>query len=180
MHPWRSWIVLASLAAFTGQASVIYKWTDSDGVVHYSDQSVPGAEKIYTNAASRPGSSESSPDSHPSGGPQKAGSGVGSYIQFSITSPTPDQTFFGDEPVSVHLAIDPALKAEQTLTWHLNGKELDDQGPATSFTLPHLDRGTYIIAATLTDTNTGESRTTESVSFFVRQPSALSPQHKNP
>ena len=171
--------MLASLAAFGGQAAVIYKWTDSEGVVHYSDQSVPGAEKIYTSSPNGSASSESSPESRPSG-PQKAGSGVGSYTQFAITSPTPDQTFFGDEAVSVHLAIDPALKAEQTLTWHLNGKELDDQGPATSFTLPHLDRGTYIIAATLTDTNTGESRTTESVSFFVRQPSALSPQHKNP
>ena len=40
--------MLASLAAFAGQAAVIYKWTDAQGVVHYSDQPVPGAQKIYT------------------------------------------------------------------------------------------------------------------------------------
>ena len=83
--------------------------------------------------------------------------------------------------ISVHLALEPSLKPGQTLTWHLNGRQLDDQPPtATQFTLPHLDRGTYAIAATVTDPATGESLSTDSVSFFVRQPSELGPQHKNP
>src|SRR6202011_4345704 len=103
------------------------------------------------------------------------------YGQFSMTSPLPDQTFFGDDVISVHLALDPALKTDQTITWHLNGKHLEDQAPtATQFALPHLDRGTYAIAATITDQTTGESASTVSVSFFVRQPSALSPQHQRP
>ena len=33
-------------------AAVIYKWTDADGVVHFSDQAVPGAEKILTSSGS--------------------------------------------------------------------------------------------------------------------------------
>jgi hypothetical protein len=41
-----------------------------------------------------------------------------------------------------------------------------------------LDRGTYTIAATVTDQNTGEAQSSGNVTFFVRQPSALSPQHK--
>ena len=58
---------------------------------------------------------------------------------------------------------------------------VDGQPPAaTQFTLPHLDRGTYAIAATITDQTTGESLSTDSVSFFVRQPSELAPQHKKP
>jgi hypothetical protein len=44
--------------------------------------------------------------------------------------------------------------------------------------MPHLDRGTYTIAATITDQKTGASQSSNSVTFFVRQPSALSPQHK--
>jgi hypothetical protein len=99
----------------------------------------------------------------------------------SITSPVPDQTFFGDDVISAHLALDPSLKPGQTVTWHLNGKQLDDQLPtATQITLPHLDRGTYAIAATVTDPATGESASTDSVNFFVRQPSELAPQHKKP
>jgi hypothetical protein len=177
MHPWRSWIVLASLAAFAGQAAVVYKWTDADGLVHYSDQPVPGAQKIYT-ATSTTGAATAAgaaaPDAHGAGSP-KAAPGLG-YTQFSITSPTAEQTYFGDEVVGVHLALEPDLKADQTITWHLNGKELEQSPTSTEFGLPRLDRGTYVIAATITDQNSGESRTSEGVTFYVRQPTALGPQ----
>jgi len=180
MHPWKPWILLAALAAFAGQAAVVYKWTDSDGVVHYSDQSVPGAQKITTASSASAGGPAARPNAEPqSGGGLKPPSPGLGYTIFAITSPTPDQTFFGDDVIGVALALEPGLKVGHTVTWHLNGRQLDDQGgSATQFALPHLDRGTYAIAATVTDPQTGESLSTESVSFFVRQPSALSPQHK--
>jgi hypothetical protein len=160
---------------------VVYKWVDSDGVVHFSDQPVPGAEKIFTagsagaGAATRPSPDQQSPDA------KKASAGALTYSQFAITSPSADQTFFGDELIGVHLALEPSLKADQAITWHLNGKQLDDQGPTTTqFALPHLDRGTYVIAATITDQKTGESMSTDSINFFVRQPSELAPQHQKP
>lgn len=183
MHPWKPWIVLASLAAFAGHAAVIYKWTDADGVIHYSDQSVPGAEKIYVSGPATNGSA-STPNANAF--PQSAPINLGSapklaYNIVAISSPTPDQAFFGDDPIAVALALDPSLKPGDTVTWHLNGKQLDDQGTnTTQFTLPHLDRGTYAIAATVTDAQSGQAQSSPSVTFFVRQPSALSPQHRNP
>jgi hypothetical protein len=182
MHPWRPWILLAGLAAFAGQAAVVYKWTAPDGVVHYSDQPVPGAEKIFTSSSPTHGAAASSPRSaNPAApAPNKKNVTTGlAFNQFSITSPAPDQTFFGDDVISVHLSLEPGLKADQTITWYLNGQQLQDQGPAaTQFTLPHLDRGTYAIAATIRDQETGESLSTDSVNFFVRQPSALAPLHQ--
>ena len=174
--------MLAALAAFAGHAAVVYKWTDSDGVVHYSDQPVPGAEKIFTSGS--PATAGSVPSARSAGpgppGPRKDVPGL-NYTQLAITSPAPEQTFFGDEVVGVHLAVEPGLKPDQIITWHLNGKQLDDVGPAaTQFSLPHLDRGTYAIAATITDPTTGESSSTDSVTFYVRQPSSLSPQHQKP
>jgi hypothetical protein len=185
MQPWRPWIVLASLAAFAGQAAVVYKWTDSAGVIHYSDQPVPGAEKIFTASGPSPGGTASSARSSATPGapaPRKNATAPGlNYTQYSITSPAPDQTYFGDDVISVHLALEPGLKPEHIITWHLNGKDLSDLGPsATQFSLPHLDRGTYALAATITDQTTGESLSTDSVSFFVRQPSALAPLHQKP
>ena len=173
--------MLASLAAFAGQAAVVYKWTDSDGVIHFSDQPVPGAEKIFTaSGASTSASVSSARQANPGAPAPKKNVAPGlEYSQFSITSPVPDQTFFGDDVIGVHLALVPGLKPDQTITWHLNGRQLDDQGSAaTQFTLPHLDRGAYANAATITDQKTGESLSTDSVSFFVREPSELSPQHK--
>jgi Domain of unknown function (DUF4124) len=169
--------VLASLAAFAGHAAVVYKWTDSDGVVHYSDQSVPGAEKIFT-ATSAPAGTVLPGATADARAPGKTDGSPLGYTQFSITSPTADQTFFGDEIVTVNLALSPALKADQSITWHLSGRQLDQPPTSVHFALPHMDRGTYIIAATITDQESGESRTTDSVTFFVRQPSELSPQHR--
>lgn len=169
--------MLASLAAFAGQAAVVYKWTDPDGVVHYSDQPVPGAQKIYTatsTTAPATAGAAGAPDARGAGAP-KAASALG-YTQFSITSPTPDQTYYGDEVVGVHLTLEPDLKADQTITWHLNGKQLEQSPTSIDFGLPRLDRGTYIIAATITDQSSGESRTSEGVTFYVRQPNALGPK----
>jgi hypothetical protein len=171
-------LVLGTLAAFAVPAAVVYKWIDSDGVVHYSDQAVPGAEKIYTSSVGKSGTVVPLPGS-PNQGAKKAPGKAAEFTQFAITSPAAEQTFFGDEVVGVNLALAPALSPTQTVTWHLNGKQLTDQAPdATSFVLPRLDRGSYAIAATVTDQATGESQSTPSVTFYVRQPSELSPQHK--
>jgi hypothetical protein len=177
MRHFSSWIALAALAAFAAQAAVVYKWTDADGLVHYSDQPVPGAEKIMIAGQSSLGT-----PAGPKGGPPPAArkplAAIG-YSQFALTSPTPEQTFFGDEPITVHLDLVPALKEGQTILWHLSGQDLSDDTNATSFTLPHLDRGTYAISATLSDPATGSSQSTDSVTFYVHQPSVLSPQHKH-
>ncbi len=174
--------MLASLAAFAGHAAVIYKWTDAQGVVHYSDQSVPGAQKIYTTSTA--GAGASAPSNAAANAQAPAATGAAAKQEYgiiAITSPSSEQSFFGDEPISVALALDPSLKPGDTVTWHLNGQELADQGSGTTqFTLPHLDRGTYAIAATVTDPKSGRSQSTPSVTFYVRQPSALSPQHRTP
>jgi hypothetical protein len=172
--------VLAALAAFAAQAAVVYKWTDSGGVVHFSDQPVPGAVKIYTGA-SNTAVSVSTGQSAGSPADTEKESGALDYTEFAIASPSPEQTFFGDNPISASLALSPGLKAGQIVSWHLNGAEVGDQGAAaTAITLPHLDRGTYTIGATVTDPATGESRSTNEVTFYVRQPSELSPQHHSP
>ncbi|HUN70731.1 MAG TPA: DUF4124 domain-containing protein [Steroidobacteraceae bacterium] len=56
----RSSILLAiSIAALLGaagaaRADVVYEWTDAHGQVHYTDQWVPGAKVVRTDAAHRP------------------------------------------------------------------------------------------------------------------------------
>ncbi len=166
--------------AFSVQAAVVYKWVDADGVVHFSDQESPGAEKIYTKGSSSTAAPAArSPAGAPAGSyqaPKKTAANGLDYTEIAITSPASDQTFFGDDAIPVHLNLTPSLKLNQSITWHLNGKQLDYPPDAVAFVLPRLDRGAYALAATITDQQSGESQTSNSVSFFVRQPSALSPQ----
>jgi hypothetical protein len=122
MHPRGSWIIVGLLAALAAQAAVVYRWVDADGVVHYSDQPVPGAQKIIT-----------------------AGKQLNGYAA-PASSSTPN--------------VQPPT--------------------ATQFVLPNPGRGTFAIAATIIDQTTGEAQTTPSVTFYVHEPSLLSPQHRNP
>ncbi len=182
MHLLRLSIALGLVAACAADAAVIYKWTDADGVVHYSDQAVPGAEKIVTSssASNGIGGGARAPTAAAAAGRKAPASHV-EYARFAIESPAKDQVFFGEEIIPVRLGLDPDLKPNQTISWYLNGNPITDQPPtAHSFTLQSLTRGTYQISATIMDTVTGDSQSSEGITFYVRQPSELSPQHRKP
>jgi uncharacterized protein DUF4124 len=175
MHPRQSWLALGLLIAFSVQAAVIYKWVDADGVVHYSDQASPGAEKIVTAGASSTASGRNTASAAPRAPQEGEQSGI-NYVEFSISSPAPDQSFFGEDVVPVRLNLIPSLRPNQAITWQLNGQQLDSPPEALSFALPRLDRGSYTLTATITDQQTGETQKSSGVTFFVRQPTTLGPQ----
>jgi hypothetical protein len=180
MHLLRLWIAFGLVAACAAQAAVIYKWTDADGVVHYSDQAVPGAEKIVTSSGASNGIGGGTHAPSGATANKKAPSRL-EYAAFAIESPAKEQVFFGDEIIPVRLKLEPELQPNQTISWYLNGAPVTDQPPtARSFTLQSLSRGTYQISATMTDTVTGETQSSEGVTFYVRQPSELAPQHRRP
>ena len=174
MHPRQSWLALSLLTALSVQAAVIYRWVDPDGVVHYSDQESPGAERIVTSAPNTAAAGARA--ATPSQAPRKPAGSSLSYAEFTITSPQAEQTFFGEDPIGVHLSLSPGLKTGHSIAWHVNGRQLDDQTDAVSFVMPRLERGTYSVMATITDQQTGDSQSSNSVTFFVRQPSSLAPQ----
>jgi hypothetical protein len=176
----RFWIAFGMLAAFAGNAAVIYKWTDADGVVHFSDQPVPGAERLEVGPAPRVGTFGEKPPPTPGRTTEKATpTKPADYTQFVLSSPTPEQVFFNDDPIVAHLNLDPGLLPNHSITWYLNGAPLTDQAiDAVTITMKQLARGTYTVAATVSDAVSGESRSSDPVTFYVREPSALSPQHK--
>jgi hypothetical protein len=158
-------------------AAVIYKWTDADGVVHFSDQAVPGAEKILTSSGSsaRSGAAPAASNTTASNAPPKPL--ALNFIHFSIVSPANQETITGNQPINVNLALEPQLKSNQSLSWTLDGSALTNQANATSFTLEDVPRGAHTIVATVED-QSGESKSTEPVTFYVMRTNLLSPQRK--
>ena len=156
----------------------VYKWTDAQGVVHFSDQPVEGAEKIITSSG--PGHNGIMAESTPiSTKPQTSKKQTLADAQINISSPSQEQTFTGGENVPVRLSMTPALGPGQQITWTLNGAQVQNQPPdAMEFSLTDLARGVYTLEATVTDPATGETRSTDPVTFNVMRPSVLSPQHK--
>jgi hypothetical protein len=178
MPLWRICLGLGLAALVSAApAAVVYKWVDADGVVHFSDQPVPGAEKIVTSGGSTRGILSQPAPSGSASRSQKPATPAASQ-RIAITSPQAGQTYSGEEQVSVSLEVDPALAPGQSITWTLNGAQLTQPPTATQFTLPDLARGGYTLTATVTDSATGESRNADPVSFNVMRPSVLAPQHK--
>ena len=48
--------LLISSAIGVAAAADVWRWKDANGVVHYSDQPVPGAERLSVSPAPKPGS----------------------------------------------------------------------------------------------------------------------------
>ena len=118
MHHLRLWIAFGLLAAFAGNAAVVYKWTDADGVVHFSDQPVPGAEKLEVGMGStRTGTTFGEKLPAPKTAEKTVPTKPSDYTSFSLSSPSPEQTFFNDDIVTAHLNLDPGLRpsAEELL-----------------------------------------------------------------
>lgn len=164
-------------------AATVYKWTDSNGVVHYSDQAVPGAERIITQSGANARASTPAPAANPRAvrsrpGKSEPTSSPLDYTEFDIDSPQPDQTF-SESSVSVRLRLEPGLKPGHLISLYLNGKLVDGQSPqSTQFSLNDLPRGAYTLVASVMDASSGESKSTPPVSFNVRQNSLLSPLRK--
>jgi hypothetical protein len=152
------------------QAAVVYKWTDADGVIHFSDQPVPGAEKIVTaSGASHNGWVAANPNGGSSAAAKPKSASALDFKQLAIVSPGHEETITGMQAVNVRLAIDPSLKPTQTIAWFLNGSPMTGQAP-----------GTYTLSATVMDQPSGQSTNVDPVTFYVVRPSLLSPQHKSP
>jgi hypothetical protein len=175
MHLWQRLLALGLAATFSAQAAVVYKWVDADGVVHFSDQPGPGSEKILTNAA--PARMGTVPVAAPAGGQQARTEQPPRLPSvFVIASPNAEQTFV-NESVPVRLDLQPDLPEGEVVSWKLNDQVLADQ-TGVQFSLANLPRGAYNLSATLVDPNTQQTLISTSVTFYVQQPSLLSPQHK--
>jgi hypothetical protein len=167
-------IALASASAFA--ATTVYKWVDDKGVVHYSDQPHPQAQKLdvqsaqtfkSTGVTSTPSSSTTSANTQSSG----------PYRTCAIARPENDEVFLNTDTVSAQVRLTPSLRSGDRLTFSMDGKTVQNGG-STSATLK-VERGSHSLSATVTDSSGGVVCSTPNVTFHVRQPSKLAPNAAN-
>jgi hypothetical protein len=176
----RMLLILAGLAVSLAAASQeIYRWVDKDGIVHYADQ--PGAANAELINVIAPSTYEA-PDSasYSSSGADDTGGGrseptASPYTSLSITSPSPDQVYFGaDAVVLASVELGGTLQPDHTIAFFLNGDRQPGEGGSTEFS--GLARGSYSLRAAVLDQDGNPVIQSRPVSFHVRQPSKLSPQ----
>jgi hypothetical protein len=157
----------------TAAAADTWRWVDKDGVVHFSDQPSPGAERLELKSAPRSGSVVPPPSTpRPVTGPATPFS----YSTCAFSSPSGDQVFNAVTQVSASLNILPALQPGHRIAVQLNGRPVTGWSPGSQNTLlQNLNRGSYSLNATIFDAQGKPVCNSGTLTFHIRQPSLLSP-----
>jgi hypothetical protein len=172
--------VLGSCWALAAQATV-YRWVDSDGVVHFSDQPHPGATEIQvsepqTYSAPKPGPANS-------GTPATAIKGRSvnfRYTNCAVGAPAAESALIDVDSVDVSISMEPPLRQGDRLSLFYDGGAVAGSGgTSTSFQINALERGTHTLSVRISDSTGAVVCQSGPVNFYVHQPSVLAPQNPN-
>jgi hypothetical protein len=159
-----------------GMATETWKWKDANGVVHYSDKPVQGAERISvlppkpSISVTKPAAAEPRPATSAASG-QPDQQPIVPYSRCVVTAPDNEETFNAINTVSAGLLIEPALQPGHRIEVQLNGSIVKDWPPdASSHTLTGLERGSYTLSARVLDSFGGAVCSGPAITFYVRLP----------
>lgn len=159
-----------SLAPFA-TAGEAYVWTDSDGVVHYSDRPVPGARKIELaepNTGQSPAPRRETAATDADAEEPADSNAPFRYETLAVASPRAEETLWNiDGVLSVSLALSPPLQPGHQVRAYFDGKGQIVTG--TSFQLTEVWRGVHNLQAEVID-ETGKMMIRSRPSrFYVQQ-----------
>lgn len=142
-------------------AAEVYRWTDAEGVVHFGDQPVKGAETIKV-----PPMQVISPLPVEQLRERAGAVAGGPYSTLQVISPEPDEALRSNTgEVSIQLALSPALLRGHHLFVTVDGVERET--PATTMNLSNLTRGGHTVLAQVKDARGKVLISSETVHFFV-------------
>ncbi len=170
----RSILLVACLLAATGAtAQEAYRWVDADGVVHYSDTPVEGAERILLPApnvattrqsnrrTARRTDTDTSDEEAPETGPFR-------YESIEIVSPGAEETLWNIEGVlNVSVALTPGLQPGHQVRAYFNGQRRNVSG--TSFQVDEVWRGVHNIQVEVVDQGGELMIRSQPSRFYVQQ-----------
>ena len=174
-------LIVAALLALPVAAQV-YKWVDEDGVVHYTDRPVEGAEKVdlpesKSTTFRRPELPTSGPAARSSSGRDEGQEQGGAYESFRIVQPSNEETLWNiGATLPVSLSLSPDLGQGHGIEVWFDGTELESPDPTSlSFTIPEVYRGTHTLRARVVDAGGRVLIQTDQITFYVRQTSVINP-----
>ncbi len=163
--------VLIGLLAAVSVFAQAYTWVDEDGITHYSDRPVEGAERVQLPEYSRntgvrlyrepPRAATRDDDAADEDQPFR-------YQSMSVTAPSAEETLWNIEGIlNVSVALSPGLQSGHQIRVYFDGQPQLVSG--SSFQLEEVYRGVHNIQVEVID-NTGRmmirSRTNR---FYVQQ-----------
>jgi hypothetical protein len=167
---------LMSLACSLALATTVYKWVDEDGVIHYSDQPHPNAQKMqvqgvqtYSSRAATvraPAGSESDSNAPP----------PNPYKGCAIAQPLDQQNLPNAQSVFIRVQSDPVPRPGDRIFITMDGQGLNGgQATGLSFNVTPIDRGAHTVQAQIRGGGDQVLCQTPPVTFYVQQPTLFNP-----
>jgi hypothetical protein len=160
-------------------AEPVWRWVDEDGVVHYTDRPVEGAERIELKPppvveVARPPQRRDRED--------EAEAQAVVYDRLAIADPTQEEVLWNiGGTLDVTLELRPRLQAGHGVEIVLDGSVREDlPDDSLSFEIPEVWRGTHTIQARVVDEDGRVLIASPIVTFFVQQTSILNPNNPTP
>jgi hypothetical protein len=155
-------------------AGTVYKWVDENGVVHYSDQPHPDAQKVKVPDAQ---TYKALPVGGANGAPAPASV---PYQGCAVVQPASDANLANIESVTVVVQTDPPLRPGDQVFVTFDGQPLNGRsatGP--TYTISPVERGAHTLQAVVRDSTGAVLCQTPGVTFNVQQNSVLNPNNPN-
>lgn len=165
--------------ALPAAALTVYRWVDKNGVVHYSDQPVPGAVKVDLGAPqvlqfkipSEGGATQA---------PAPLTGSTPRHYQVKILAPADGTTLRpGNQQVHARVRVEPPLGPRAVLQYQLDGKDLGKPTVATQALIKQVYRGTHTLMVTVLAPG-GATLGSASSTFYVHQHSILLGPRRRP
>lgn len=167
---------LISLACSVALATTVYKWVDENGVIHYSDQPHPNAQKLqvvgvqtysgHAAAVRAPGPGESDSSAAP----------PNPYKGCAIAQPLDQQNLPNAQSVFIRIAADPVPRGGDRIYITMDGQALNGGQPTgLSFNVTPIERGAHSVQAQIRSQDDQVLCQTPTITFYVQQPNLFSP-----
>ncbi len=162
-------LLLLAVSASASSATV-YKWVDDNGVVHFSDQPNPKAEKLTIPGAQTYGAQAAAIAAPAAAAPRPAATPV-----CVIDTPAAGQAFLDTFSISGHVTL-ANLGAAAQATLRMDGLDISALlGPGGSFAVSQVDRGEHTLTLQVTNARGEVICEGTAVTFSIRQRSAVAP-----
>ena len=169
--PKRTIITLIATLAAGAVLAQAYKWTDEDGVVHYSDRPQEGAERVQLVSDGRRPSPAPPPVTRAgSGAADQAAAAIAAFRYESLTigAPLAEETLWNIEGVlNVTLNVQPALQSGHRIRVYIDGTPR--MVTRTSFEIDEVWRGVHNIQAEIIDESGSMMVRSMPSRFYVQQ-----------
>lgn len=169
---------LLSLLALTSQATV-YRWTDENGNVVYSDTPKPGATSVDLRSRVQNVADATAANSANSKGSDPAPAAPKPAL--AIIDPANDATIRSSEGnlvVSADLAIPPGIT--QRLQLLVDGQPQGQPQGAATFVLTGVERGTHTLKLQLVNDLGSKLAESETITIHMHRPSKLHSTKRGP